>query len=245
MARVPQGMAAELRCSKAGMLQYTPVIGYATNRWPAVGWRGILLGAARRTVAGPVCVVGAGAVEVIMGAAGNPPPALLLMAVFSRHASALCWARQRAEECWGSIALESPAFEFVETSYYHRQMGSGLRKQFFLFDGGFDPAELAERKLIANAWEAEYARTAAHPEPRPLNIDPGYITLGKLVLASTKDFAHRVYLGRGIYAEVTLFYKHKSWCHHEFTFPDYRRGDYHQFFSQCRHLLKQRIHGRA
>ncbi len=80
----------------------------------------------------------------------------------------------------------------------------------------------------------------AHPEPRPLNLDPGYIELGKLVLASTKDFAHRIYLGRGIFAEVTLQYKHHLWRHHEYTFADYRREDYQRFFSECREWLKGR-----
>ena len=180
-----------------------------------------------------------------MGVVADPPPAMLLVAAFSRHQAALDWARRRIEQAWGNVALQSPAFDFTETAYYEAEMGQGLRKQFFLLDGDFDPAELVEKKLTANDWEAEYAATAGHAEQRPLNIDPGYITLGKLVLASTKNFVHRVYQGRGIYAEVTLFYKHNHWHHHDFTFPDYRRADYHQFFSQCRQLLKQRTHSRA
>ena len=180
-----------------------------------------------------------------MGVPADPTPAMLFMAAFSRHQAALDWARRRAEQCWGTVLLQSPAYAFTETAYYEAEMGPGLRKQFFLLDGDFDPAELIEKKLTANAWEAEYAAAAGHAERRPLNIDPGYITLGKLVLASTKDFVHRVYLGRGIYAEVTLFYRHNRWQHHDFTFPDYRRADYHQFFSQCRQLLKQRFHSRA
>jgi hypothetical protein len=75
-------------------------------------------------------------------------------------------------------------------------------------------------------------------EPRPLNLDPGYLTPAKLVLASTKDHAHRIYLSRGIYAEVTLFYKDRHWQPREWTFPDYRRADYQEFFSQCRAYLR-------
>jgi hypothetical protein len=75
--------------------------------------------------------------------------------------------------------------------------------------------------------------------PRPLNLDPGYLTPGKLVLASTKDFAHRIYLSQGIYAEVTLQYKHRTWKHHEYTFPDYRRADYQRFLSECREIMKR------
>ncbi len=174
-----------------------------------------------------------------MGAAIPHSPVLLLLAAFSRHDAALDWARHRAAEAWGPIALESPRFDFVETRYYDATMGQGLKKTFFTFQQTFDPAELVDIKLETNRWEEQYAATAGHPEPRPLNLDPGYLTLAKLVLASTKDFAHRIYLSRGIYAEVTLQYRQHCWKHHEYTFPDYRRADYQEFFSKCREALKR------
>jgi len=175
-----------------------------------------------------------------MGTAHPPQPVLLLMAAFSRHREALHWARRRAEEAWGPVALESPLFQFTETRYYEPTMGSPLQKVFFAFDDLVDPSRLAQLKLETNAWENQYAALASHAEVRPLNLDPGYLTLGKLVLASTKDFCHRIYLSRGIYAEVTLFYKHGRWEHHPWTFADYRREDYHKFFSHCRELLHDR-----
>ncbi len=168
---------------------------------------------------------------------------LLLLAAFSRHAGALDWARRRASESWGPTVRESPVFDFHETDYYQATMGRDLRKVFFTFAADFDPAALAEVKLTTNAWEQEYAAAAGQAEPRPLNLDPGYLALGKLVLASTKDFAHRVYLGRGIYAEVTLSYRHHRWQHHDYTFADYRRADYQQYFSQCRQWLHRRVRG--
>ena len=73
-----------------------------------------------------------------------------------------------------------------------------------------------------------------------MNIDPGYLTQAKLVLASTKDHAHRIYLDRGIFAEVTLFYKDRHWQHRDWTFPDYRRADYHAFFDECRQFFHTR-----
>ena len=178
-----------------------------------------------------------------MGQPSSHSPVLLLLAAFSRHEAALDWARQRAVEAWGPIALESPRFDFAETHYYDATMGPGLKKVFFAFQRPLDPAELVEIKLETNRWEEEYAAahwlSQCHPtEPRPLNLDPGYLTLAKLVLASTKDFAHRIYLSRGIYAEMTLQYKHHRWQHHEYTFPDYRRADYQEFFSECREMLK-------
>lgn len=172
-----------------------------------------------------------------MGRPAPHSPVLLLLAAFSRHEGALDWARARAVETWGLIARESPQFAFRETQYYDATMGPGLRKVFFAFQRLVDPADLSAIKLLTNRWEEEYALAAGLPEPRPLNLDPGYLTLAKLVLASTKDFAHRIYLRDGIYAEVTLYYKRHHWQHHEFTFADYRREDYQRFFSECRGVL--------
>lgn len=179
-----------------------------------------------------------------MGQPSRHPSVLLLLAAFSRHQPALDWARRRASEAWGPVALESPPFDFAETHYYDATMGPGLKKVFFAFQRAIDPEELVEIKLQTNQWEEECAHwlSQCHPvEPRPLNLDPGYLTPAKLVLASTKDFAHRIYLARGIFAEITLQYKHHRWQHHEYTFPDYRRADYQEFFTQCREMMKRMI----
>ena len=169
---------------------------------------------------------------------------MLLLAAFSRHGEALAWGRDRAVRAFGPIARESATFDFRETDYYESTMGPGLKKVFWAFERLVEPDRLADLKLQTNAWEEEYAELGRHEEARPLNLDPGYLDLGKLVLASTKDFCHRVYLQRGIYAEVTLYYRHGRWEHHPRTFADYRRPDYQQFFSECRGVLRQSREGR-
>jgi hypothetical protein len=174
-----------------------------------------------------------------MGEIHEPNSVLLLFAVSSRHDEALAWAEARGVEQFGPLALKSEAFDFTETDYYASTMGVGLKKQFLAFERLIDPAELAAVKCRTNAWEAEYTALGRHAEPRPLNLDPGYVTLAKLVLASTKDHAHRIYLQRGIYAEVTLHYRHRQWQSHDLTFADYRREDYQQFFTQCRQRLRE------
>ena len=173
-----------------------------------------------------------------MGEPSTPEHALRLLAAFSRHDDALAWALAKAEQAWGPVALVSPGFAFTETDYYQDTMGAGLKKMFFVFAPPFDQAEAADTKLRTGAWEAEYAASARHEEQRPLNLDPGYITSAKLVLASTKDHAHRIYLARGIYAEVTLSYRDRRWQHHPWTFPDYRRADYQEFFTEARDYLR-------
>jgi hypothetical protein len=176
-----------------------------------------------------------------MGEIQQPEQVLPIVAAFSCHEAALAWAADRATAEWGGTALTSDAIAFDATDYYQSSMGSGLRKQFWAFEQFADQGDLAERKILTNQWEQQYAEGANHGEPRPLNIDPGYLSRGKLVLASTKDHSHRIYLRDGIYAEVTLYYKDKQWQAREWTFPDYRRADYHAFFDQCRDYLKERL----
>ncbi|MEX0675866.1 MAG: DUF4416 family protein [Pirellulales bacterium] len=173
-----------------------------------------------------------------MGAISQPQSVLLILAAFSRHAAALEWARERAAFAWGPVAIASERFAFDATDYYEPTMGADIEKCFFAFERLVDPGTLAELKWQTNAWEAEYALDGGHAEPRPLNLDPGYLTQAKLVLASTKDHAHRIYLSRGIFAEVTLYYKDRRWHERDWTFADYRRADYQRFFSQCREYLR-------
>ena len=162
------------------------------------------------------------------------------MAAFSRHRDALVWARHRAESDWGPLALESPYFAFDYTSYYSRTMGTGLEKVLWLFEPWGDPAALAQRKLASNAWEAEYLARGEFAEARPLNLDPGYLTEAKLVLATTKDRDHRIYLDSGIFAEVTLAYRNGAWTKNPWTYPDYQSDEYLAFFARCREYLRDR-----
>ncbi len=167
----------------------------------------------------------------------QPMPVLLIVAASSRYAAALEWALNRCVSQFGQIALKSEPFDFTETDYYAATMGIALKKQFFALERLIDPAALADTKRQSNIWETEYAALGDHLEPRPLNLDPGYITPAKLVLASTKDHAHRIYLRDGIFAEVTLSFRSRRWQPHEWTYPDYRRDDYQAFFTQCRERL--------
>ncbi|MBX3420571.1 MAG: DUF4416 family protein [Pirellulaceae bacterium] len=170
------------------------------------------------------------------------PPALLLAAIFSCHRQVLEWAGDNIQQRWGTVGLTSPVFEHVETGYYAVEMGQPLLKQFVVLDRLWDPTNLADCKLQSNAWESQLASSGKYPQPRPVNIDPGYLTLSKLVLASAKDRAHRIYLRNGIYAEECLYYV-AGWQSRPWTYPDYLREDYQRFFSRVRERLKQIIQG--
>ncbi len=172
----------------------------------------------------------------------KPSPVQLLLAVFSRHGNVLAWAERRAVAELGPVMLKSDPFDHTETDYYQATMGEGLKKQFLAFEKLIDPGELPAIKRATNDWERQCAQELSHSEPRPLNLDPGYLTLAKLVLASTKDHAHRIYLAEGIYGEVTLNYRGGQWQKSDWTYPDYQRKDYHEFFSRCRKALRNQVH---
>jgi hypothetical protein len=177
----------------------------------------------------------------IVGELQIPKPVLLIVAVSSRYESALSWSNQNLPAEFGPVLLHSPAFPFRETEYYKATMGTELMKQFLAFERFVDPASLPAIKRRTNELEESYRLQSVHPEPRPLNLDPGYISEAKLVLASTKDHAHRVYLGDGIFAEVTLHLHQKHWQAWPWTYPDYRRADYQEFFSECRRQLRAKM----
>jgi len=170
-------------------------------------------------------------------------PVVLFLAAFSRHESALDWARQQAGCHWGPLVFASDVFVFDHTGYYESTMGGGLKKVLFAFENLVDPAMLIEFKHQTNDWEEQYRQQHGGAEARPLNLDPGYVTEAKLVLATTKDRNHRLYLGRGIYAEVTLHYQRdRGWQSRDWTYPDYRSAACHEFLTRCRSYLRERKH---
>ena len=142
----------------------------------------------------------------------------------------LAWSIERLTEIWGVPELVSSPVPFDKTDYYH-DIAPELSRVFVCFPGLVNPEGLADWKRQAIAVEAESRQPV-----RAVNIDPGYIDGARLVLASTKDHAHRIYLRDGIFAEVTMRYKFKKWASFDYTFPDFASGVYDEFLSQVRKL---------
>jgi hypothetical protein len=171
---------------------------------------------------------------------------MLIVGAFSGQPEAIAWARDNLQNRYGPVALESPCFDFTETHYYDAPMGQRLRLQLLGFRQLIDSAALAAVKLATHQAEQEYARrhqAAGGRIVRPLNLDPGYLSLGKWVLATTKDQAHRVYLGEGVFAEVTLRYEHGDYVPWPWTYPNYRRDDYRAFFRAARAVYARLLRG--
>ena len=173
-----------------------------------------------------------------MGQVQLPPPVKLIVGMLAARQEYF----QRAEEClegdFGPVDFRSPLLPFTHTDYYSREMGQGLHRKFIAFAQLIDPGGLAGAKHFTNQVEEELGEGG----PRRINLDPGYISPGKLVLATTKDREHRIYLGNGIYAEVTLRWRrqegYEPW---EWTYPDYGTDDYRSTLGEIRELyMRQR-----
>ncbi|MBI3756628.1 MAG: DUF4416 family protein [Deltaproteobacteria bacterium] len=158
----------------------------------------------------------------------------LLIALLAAEPELLASATTQLQQDYGTVDLESEVFPWNTTDYYQAEMGNNLLRRFLTFEPLISPEELVRIKLETNARELTLSSAASAASPRHINLDPGYIDATKLVLASTKDQAHRLYLSQGIYAEVTLLYHHKAFHPFLYTYEDYRWPETHAFLTQAR-----------
>ncbi|QDV45751.1 hypothetical protein Enr13x_56300 [Stieleria neptunia] len=173
-------------------------------------------------------------------------PVIRFCAVISGDALVRRRAIEHLENHWGEIFHQSGPLPFEAGGYYAESMGERLQKELIGFRQPRDAAELADWKHWTNTVETQFAAadSAADSGPtRPLNLDPGYITQAKLVLATTKDRDHRVYLRDGMFGEITLTYTAKRWVHHRWTYPDYRTAAVAEFATACRNHLRAFLQG--
>ena len=176
-----------------------------------------------------------------MGIPREPTYSLLVLACFSRHADALTWAAEQLTPRYGPIVLTSPDFTFHHTKYYDATMGTGLIKRFLVFKSIVSAGCLPDVKRFTIALEKELADSGRYPEARPINLDPGLIQLGKFLLASTKDQAHRIYLADDIFAEVTLRFQAGAFEVWPWTYADYCEDAVREFLNQARAYLYEQV----
>lgn len=161
-------------------------------------------------------------------------PARLFFGLLARDEGLMQQACLQIDREYSPITVQSAILPFDFTRYYEREMGSGLLRQWVAVEKPIGPGELVEIKHRTNAIELLYLDAGG----RSINIDPGYVTADKVVLATTKNYSHRLYLGRGIYGEATLKYRHGSgfepW---PWTYPDYRGAEAQAFFNLVRQAI--------
>ncbi len=134
---------------------------------------------------------------------------------------------------FGPITIRSKTLDFDFTSYYEQEMGLNLLRFWTGFEKTVQPERLYEFKLATNNLEQKFA---SHGK-RKVNLDPGILSLHNLILATTKNYAHRIYLGHGIYAELTMIYHSGRYRPLEWTYPDYKTETCQEFLARCRKFL--------
>ena len=134
------------------------------------------------------------------------------------------------EDRFGEIEIISVMYDFNFTQYYREEMGGDLKKQLLSFKKLYPPDDLPSFKQVTNDIEDRFTVD----EKRKINLDPGYLSAGKVVLATTKNFDHRIYLGKGIYGDVQLRYRGNKFHTNSWTYPDYRDMKVIEFLARLR-----------
>lgn len=171
-----------------------------------------------------------------MGKICEPEPVNLVIGMLSSLPEVFEIAESALENCYGPIDIRSQSIPFVFTDYYKAEMGDNIIRKFLSFKELIEPESIASIKIHTNNLETKISGKMGHKVIRPINLDPGYICKSKLILATTKDYSHRIYMQKGIFAEITLQYRGslRSYKPQQWTFPDYRTDEYIGFFNEVR-----------
>jgi hypothetical protein len=158
----------------------------------------------------------------------------LVIGIMAGEPEAFSLTQEELVNLWGLIDLESDVFPFTYTDYYSKQMGgASLMRKFISFDTLVAPETLSEIKMITNQIE-EKIKTKLQCPHRIVNIDPGLINDSSLIMATVKDFAHRIPLQQGIYGHLEFLFGKKEIRILDWTYPDFRKKTYHSFFLNAR-----------
>ena len=172
-----------------------------------------------------------------MSQPSEPTPVKLFASLFSPDPELLPRIIQELTGEFGTTDWVSPEIPFDQTCYYEREMGAPLFRRFIAFRELIGAEGLPEIKWRTNAVEREHLRGGA----RPVNIDPGYLTAERVILATGKNYIHRVYLARGIYADLTLIFIKDSFRPLDWTYPDYAAPATIEMFNRVRSHYREQL----
>jgi len=171
----------------------------------------------------------------------EPKPVKLIIGILAANHQCLHAATEALTNKFGKADFVSDVWPFDKTDYYKDQTGPRILRQFVSIERLVDGGKLAKIKHQTNKLEQKLAASLGLPLPRPVNLDPGIIEPSKLVLATTKNYSHRIYIGKKIYAEVTLLFDKGRWCPFDYTYPDYKQQCYFDFFDKVRTRLVEQL----
>ena len=160
----------------------------------------------------------------------EPKPVYLFTGIIYKPGSELVGCIEALKAELGETDFESPELPFECTSYYEDEMGEGLKRRIICFEKLITRVRLRDIKVFTNSLEEEFS----DEETRTINIDPGYIAQEHVILATGKGFAHRPYLGKGVYADLTMVYRGDEFETLEWTYPDYGTREMRELFKSLR-----------
>ena len=166
-----------------------------------------------------------------------PKPAKLVLSLLLNEKELLDPVAENLVKHFGSIDMISQWFPFDYTAYYEPEMGSTLFRRMIVFKKLIEQESLAEIKTIPNKIELKYSKDSK----RSVNIDPGYMSHERFVLATGKNFTHRIYIGKNIYADLTLMYQKGGFQKLPWTYPDYADNNMLLYLEKVRNKYIQDI----
>jgi len=164
----------------------------------------------------------------------EPAPVLRLCSCIAAESAPLPQLEATLQTEFGAIAMKSAPFPFDTSDYYRAEMGAGLQRHWYCFGKLCAAESLPDSRLISGRLEERFMTGSM----RRINIDPGYLDYGKLVLASTKEAPDKIYMGRGIWAHTCLQYRSGRFIAPDHSFPDYMDGRFDAFMLEARALYK-------
>ncbi len=177
-----------------------------------------------------------------MGKQKSPTPVKLVIAMLAKDKKLFDKIEEFFVDEFGDIDYRSPALSFNHTDYYKEEMGAQLKRRFISFKKAILPDEITDIKITTHIIEKKFSSQKGNSLNRRINIDPGYISASKFILATTKDYYHRIYIKNGIYAEVTLRWKNGTFQPFEWTYPDYKTKQYLKILNDIRSNYMKEAH---
>jgi hypothetical protein len=154
---------------------------------------------------------------MIMSQSQTPKPAKLVIGFFLKEKNLVVPVVKALVDKFGPVDIVSPWFPFNFTTYYEAEMGAPLFRRMLAFETMIKQSALSDIKLTTNDLELEYSKNSK----RMINLDPGYMLRERFVLATGKNYSHRIYIGKRIYADLTLIYTKGRFRKLPWTYPDY------------------------
>jgi hypothetical protein len=167
--------------------------------------------------------------------------AKLIISIFSQKDDIFKNIEEILSAKLGPVDFKTQLLSFHHTNYYEKEFGNNLKRKFLSFRKLINTENLWKIKKITNKIEIKHIRD----NKRQFNLDPGYVTQSGLILASTKNYSHRIHIKDGIYQEVTLIFKDKAFQPLPWAYPDYQSKEYLDIFIKIRDILNVQLHSNA